>query len=447
MDLDSIFVRKVLQGGPDILKQVTQGGIHSGLLFGDGKRALDWALEYQAKHKDLPSLDLVEANTGVPLADDPAALGFLQDEILKRGLWIQLKDNLPAILSKVDERDPRGAFVDLVMLAEECRKIGVGDAKVESLLALGEEIIQGYFDVKAGKTGILTPWPTMNEMTLGLWPEELTGIIARPSVGKTFFLTLMARHAWVTGRRVLLVSTEMSKRKMAFRFFATHLRLPYKQFRKGKLDAWTEQRMQEEIRKLVALPNLAIIGGDFDMTVDGVDEAVRDYKPEILFIDGAYLLRFRDGGKKMKKEDRSSRVAEIADDLKRGAKRHGIPYVFSSQFNREAKKADKGGGKAGLENIGFSDAIGQNADNLFALDQDDDMKADRRLDVKPLKLREGEGLDVHLKWDFENMDFNEEGKSADALPAVGPDSNPMGALKLHPAAVADPDEPEQEEIF
>jgi hypothetical protein len=98
--------------------------------------------------------------------------------------------------------------------------------------------------------------------------------------------------------------------------------------------------------------------------------------------------------------------------MKSLAKRKGVPFVYSSQFNRTVTKNDPTTVTA--EGVGISDHFGWFADNMFALVQTDDMKADREMAFKPIKCREASNDgDIRVKWDWDNQDFSEVG-SADA---------------------------------
>jgi len=49
---------------------------------------------------------------------------------------------------------------------------------------LGPGVIDLYRKVAGGYRGIALPWPTLDNMTAGMWPKTLTMFVARPGVGK-----------------------------------------------------------------------------------------------------------------------------------------------------------------------------------------------------------------------------------------------------------------------
>jgi intein/homing endonuclease len=218
-------------------------------------------------------------------------------------------------------------------------------------------------------------------------------------VHNTWTLTLIADHAWaVQKKRVLFATTEMTQEKIVQRWVGVHFKLPYTQLTHGRLGAFAKQKMVDGLNLLENEEGLYIIGGDFDFRIESLEAAIEDCEPDIVLLDGAYLL-------KSEGERRSDRAANSYDELKRCAKRNHIPLVASTQFNREVKVGKLN--SAAAEKIALSDNAGWNADLAYGLIQTPDMKKDRRLIQRPLKFREGDAEDIECWWDFETMNFDE----------------------------------------
>lgn len=131
--------------------------------------------------------------------------------------------------------------------------------------------------------------------------------------------------------------------------------------------------------------------------VSNVSAKIEQYQPDVVFIDGAYLMEDDQGAK----ED-WLRVAHITRDLKALAKLKKIPICINSQADSTTSK------KTGpeLENIGFSKAIGHDSDVVLGLLRDEEMIEDKEMKVKVLKQREGTLGNVVLNWDFSTMNFS-----------------------------------------
>jgi len=83
--------------------------------------------------------------------------------------------------------------------------------------------------------------------------------------------------------------------------------------------------------------------------------------------------------------------------------------VCSWQFNRDAAKKfkKKGGDTPDLEDIGYSDAIGQHSSIVLGLLQDENLATAQYRQVHVLKGRGGEQGTFSVLWDFLHSDFGE----------------------------------------
>ncbi len=243
-------------------------------------------------------------------------------------------------------------------------------------------------------------------------------------VHNTWALLKMAHYAHKEqGRRVLLVTTEMSQQALALRWAALEALVSYGDLRHGRLGVFQEKKLEEALEAAKADKDLQIVGGNFDFRIETLDAIVADSDAEVVFVDGLYLL-------KTEGANRLERAANIFDEIKRIGKRRKRPLVGSTQFNREVKTGSKAASMES-EKIAQTDVAGWNADQIFALWQTKEMRADNRMGWHPMKVREGVGKDWETKWDLEAMNFAEvesamgdmEGEEGSA-PAVGAAATP-----------------------
>jgi replicative DNA helicase len=435
MDLSLAFVSSVLAEGKTAFRKVAEKGVRTEFLFGHGRDAMEYVISHLTDYGQLPTADIIAGKTGIELPPPEGSADFFIDEILN----IRLHDRLTAFgtnfTSLLNERKPQEAFQVMQKVLLDLRLEKLGSAPASSLLQLGQAVIERYDDMKAGKRGIPFPWPSVTESTLGMWPGDLILIAARLGIGKTWSLLQIARSAWDAGARVLLATTEMTQERMADRFFALHLTLPYSQFRRGQLLPLVEKKMRDSIYEMMAKDDnrIHIIGGDFDFRIENLAATIDEVMPEIVVLDGAYLIQSEGA-------NRNEQAANAFNNLKRLANKTKIPFCVSSQFNREVKKNSPNSVQA--ESIGLTDVAGWNADAAFGLYQTEDMGRDKRMGMKPLKIREGKGEDIELIWDIENMVFKELPRSDQSNGGGG--SDPFGS-GMPTNAVASPDD--QSTIF
>lgn len=434
MDMDKELVRSVLRGGRDAYLACINRDVNAEThLAGEGKMAWEFIADSYREHGDLPPIDAIQAALGIDLSGgDQGAHGFFLDEIFKRRLFFVQKEGIQEVGDCLDRRDPKAAAEVWAEIHRKIQRESLTVRKVENLLAMGRLVVEDYNNAKAGIRGIPTPWPSMDDQTLGWWPEDLILFVGRLGVGKTWILVICAHAAWNAKKKVLIVSTEMNKRQMARRFFALHLQLPYNEVRRGKLGEFVEAKLYKGVEDLMTQSGISIIAGDFDYSIDNVAAVVEDEQPDLLCVDGPYLIK--NSGK-----DRHERVSNNFDDFKKLGKRTGVSTLTNLQFNRSAKTGQDQ--TISADNIGITDVAGWNADAAYGMMQSEEMRANARLILKALKIREGQPNAFEINWNHQAMDFTEsggDGAPAGTTPPPGPDSG--GGDAMYAVDTADEDD-------
>lgn len=429
MDIDKGLVVAILKEGPKSLRAVLDLGVDATLLAGDGGKAFAFLLEYWKKHGSIPEQAIVSKEAQCALDDSvQGAALYWAEKALDRRLSRVLEDAMVEVHSRMDK--PRSALEYVEETLTKLRKERLAGSLIESLPAQGDKVREYYERVKNGDTGILAPWNTVNDATMGFWPEDLVLFVARLGIGKTWTSIMIAGTAWEqqiknigpdgkpdgTTRpcRVLYATTEMAKERIGLRWYAIKLRLPYGRLRRGKLHEVKipdlEKQLFDGIEKFKNSDNFFIVGGNFDFSMESFDAAIEEAKPDIVVLDGAYLL-------KVPGLTRTERAANAFDELKRINKRRKVPIIVTMQFNREVKANQAKTVQA--ESIALTDVAGWNADVIYGLIQTDEMKNNKRMMLKPLKVREGESDEIECNWNFDTMDFSELPKAQGTKPGGG----------------------------
>jgi len=235
-------------------------------------------------------------------------------------------------------------------------------------------------------------------------------------------------HAWKDDGKILIISTEMSKINLAMRFFSINLHMPYQEIRRGRLGEFAEKEFYKGVEDLLNDKGLNIVSGDFDYTMDNIEAAIDVNRPDILGVDGPYLIK--NSGK-----DRHEKVSNNFDDFKRLGRKYKHATITNLQFNRAAKTGQKD--TISADNIGITDVAGWNADIIYGLMRSEEQRQAGIMGVKALKIREGQVGDFEVNWNFESMDFSEVASGAG--PADGaPKSRPKSVETVAaPDPVAD----------
>lgn len=253
-----------------------------------------------------------------------------------------------------------------------------------------------------GMQGLPTGFNKLDYITKGLKNETLTTIIANTGIGKTWLEIIIGAYLQLHNYRVLQGVTEMSEDIMRDRYEAVLFSMCYGEdfnynaFKSGALSLKTEKLYFEFLEN--DLPNFEPLYITTATGVMGLSADIDKYDPDVIFIDSAYLMEDDQGAK-----DDWLRVAHITRDLKKLAKRCKKPIIINTQADKNTSK------KTGpeIDSIMYTQAIGQDSDDVWALFRDEIMRNDNEMALKILKQREGNLGRIMLNWNFDVMDFSE----------------------------------------
>jgi len=216
-----------------------------------------------------------------------------------------------------------------------------------------------------------------------------------------------AHHVFnVQEKTVLYVLMEMNMLSIQQRLTSMHTKKNLTQLKKAQLSTLDHDKMLKSLGGLATKKNsLWVVDGNLTATVEDIWKLAMQLSPDLIIVDGAYLLRHPNP--RISKFERVSENTEmlkqmVATDL-------DVPVICSWQFNREAtRKLEKNkDAKAGLEDIGYSDAIGQLSSLVLGLTQSESVETLVVREVDILKGRNGETGTFYMNWDFFNMEFSE----------------------------------------
>ena len=310
-------------------------------------------------------------------------------------------DVIESVADKLDEGDTEEAYALM--------KKGVWEIEGEVIVSSSVDITkntedrkQAYLERKKNKGMIGIPMgiPHLDNILKGLIKETLTTLIATSGMGKTWFLVLVGAYVQLNRFKVCVFITEMSTEIMQDRFDAMLFGMMYSDnfnynsFKSGCLPVETEKAYFEFLEE--DLPHLEPLIIETATGVSSVVSVIEREKPDLVLIDGVYLMEDEQGAK-----DDWLRVTHITRDLKKVAKNWHIPIMVNTQADKTTSK--KTGPELG--SIMYSQAIGQDSDNILALFRDEIMIQDKEMGIKVLKQREGSLGKVVNNWDFDTMNF------------------------------------------
>lgn len=339
---------------------------------------------------------------GVEIVGTEESIKFWCNELRKKVKHNSLAETMEEVVKHIEDFDTDTAYA---LLKKEIAYI---ESEVEEQTSCDitkntEDRVQAYLKKKENKgmLGLSYGIKTLDYITKGLKNETLTTCIANTGVGKTWLEIFIGAYCMLQNCRVLQFVTEMSEEIMRDRYEAMlfsmmYGELNYNSFKSGTLTLEQERQYFEFLEN--DLPNCEPLIIATATGVMGVSAEIDKHKPDIVLIDGVYLMEDDQGAK-----DDWLRVAHITRDLKKLAKRAKLPIFINTQADKNTSK--KTGPELG--SIMYTQAIGQDSDDIIALYRDEVMLSDREMCIKVLKQREGVTGKVMMNWNFDVMDFSE----------------------------------------
>lgn len=252
---------------------------------------------------------------------------------------------------------------------------------------------------------IKTGFKELDEL-IGGWDrnEELATIVARPGVGKSWVLLLVAKAALEQGLRVGIYSGEMSENKVGYRFDTLVSHISNSGIMRGNSYIQNEYKayidsLGDKFKGCLKVITPAMINGPAGVTA--LRAFVEKEKLDILCIDQHSLLE----------DDRKARnpvdkAANISRDLKNLQVLKKIPIIAVSQQNRGS--VDDGPSTA---NVAQSDRISQDSTVIVFLEQKDGI-----LTLNLVKARDSvNGKKIHYAYDFDKGIFTYMPEEGDPL--------------------------------
>ena len=364
----------------------------------------DYVHKHALKYGSLPKRDTTEKETGIVLLETIEPAQYYLDHVEKRLKHNNTRDLITEIDGLLKDKEIDKAIELLLDGAVNIRAVLDRSELIDFKKNPWDVIKQEYASQISDTTKKLTfGWPTFDEMSGGLKGSDVAVFVGRPAMGKTFKLLRVALHMWEMGRTPLFVSMEMEPVELVQRLSAMYSHIPLKPLMQAKL---SDTHIKKLAGALKAIPDSArhfwIVDGDMASSVDDLVMLCHQLKPDVLFVDGAYLLDYPD-----ERANTWVKVKGNVEAIKRKVgKRLWVPSVLSYQFNREVKKLKKDE-QAGLEHIGLGDAVGQIASLVLGLFEEESAATLQRRTIRVLKGRRGEVGEFSVNWNFDNMDFSE----------------------------------------
>ena len=211
----------------------------------------------------------------------------------------------------------------------ECETVNIGDA-INRTLEIVERDQDPFYGIPSG-------FMSLDRVTHGWQPRELTMIAARPAVGKTAFALSIARNAAVDfGVPTAYFSLEMSTVMLTRRLIVSESGIQFEKIRGvEKLESVDWFQMESALSKLSKAP--LYIDDSCALTIDEFMKKVKDlitqYGVRLIIVDYIHLMSNMDHARTMREKD-----DEVILCLKEAAMVYGVSIIAISFIRRPTRK-------------------------------------------------------------------------------------------------------------
>ena len=268
-------------------------------------------------------------------------------------------------------------------------------------------------------SGIPSGYPSIDRVTQGWQKGSLIVVGAHPSVGKTAFVSNIARNAAVDHNvPVLIFSLEKTAKQLVDRLTTTESGLSGEKIRGGaELEPFEWEQLEYTLKRLMSAPLYIddtpdICNSEFAVKAR---HAVKEKGVKLIIIDCIQMMKGPDGYQ----NNRTQEISAIIRTLKTTAMRLNVPVIAVSQLSRDTDKKYNGLNKPKLSNLRDSGALEHVADMVIFIHRPEftgmsEDPADReKAWIIIAKNSDGETCDIEMKYKPGQIKFIEPDQSLD----------------------------------
>lgn len=178
------------------------------------------------------------------------------EQVKKLSLDRSLRKLSTEIVNGLDKSSPSdvidSSLASLIKISErstDSNQVAVGtvvDRVVDSIITA--------IETKQHQEYVSTGYPQMDRVLLGLKPQEMIVLAARPSYGKTALATNIAMNVAMSNNPVMFFSIEMSREKVVLRILSAMTGIPYRRIESRLLKSEELEKIRTARDKLRTVP-------------------------------------------------------------------------------------------------------------------------------------------------------------------------------------------------
>lgn len=248
--------------------------------------------------------------------------------------------------------------------------------------------------------GISTGFKGIDYVTGGFQPEQFITLLGAPKSLKSALLLYMAISVHRQGKSAMFMGFEMSNMEQHDRTLSILSGVSLTKIQTGRYSIKERRAISRALSTLEDMrPFIFSSDKTSGTTVSGVQAKAQQYQPDVIFVDGMYLMQSELAGVQ---QESPQALTNISRSLKRLAQNGKITVVGTTQAS--LVRSQKG---LGIGSGAYTQAWAQDSDVLLgserqASDRTNDDSAPAIVKFRVIASRSGPLKDTWIEWDWNN---------------------------------------------
>jgi replicative DNA helicase len=401
LDNEHRLLSKVIRDR-EIIPVIEQGIKDDWFVDEDLRRVWKFVRDHYSKYSVVPTPETVKDNfPNFMMYNIEESLEYLIDTMVTFRRNMLTRNGIQDVMERMNANDHESALSEMSKTVTVVNAQGVVGTTHLDLTVNPDKFWEDYENVQNSvMLGVPTGFEKIDEATAGLQGGQLITLIAPPKTGKSQIGLRIATNIHNAGLVPMFQSFEMNNHEQSQRYLSMSANVSAKRLRLGKLEDGEEVRLKKLIDGLKDKHPFHFVDAVNGLTIDSLVAKAEQLKPDVLFIDGVYLMLDQVTGD----ANTPQALTNITRGLKRVAQKLDIPVIITTQTLLWKMK----GGKVSADSIGYSSSFFQDSDVILGLEpvEEDDT-------VRTLKIVQARNCgpgESSITWDWESGCFHDESK-------------------------------------
>lgn len=398
-DNEHRLVSKVIRDR-DIIPALQLGVNDSWFLDDDNKKVWAFVRKHYGEYNEVPTAVTVKDHyPNYKVLDVQDSIDYLLDTMVDFRRRLLTRQGLETAVEQLQENNHDAALIAMEATIAKVNEQGVAGTHEIDLTKNTEQRYKDYQALQNQEfLGIPTGFTKIDEATAGLQGGQLITIIAPPKTGKSQIALKMAINVHQQGFSPMFQSFEMNNHEQQQRHDAMRANISHGRLRRGKLLPAEENRYIDILNDMEKEQSFHLVDAVHGITVSALSAKIEQTKPDIVFVDGVYLMLDEVTGEMNTPQS----ITNITRALKRLAQKINKPVIITTQTLLWKMRA----GKVTADSIGYSSSFFQDSDVILGLEpveEDEDIRL-----LKIVASRNCGPSETALTWRWETGCFHDE---------------------------------------